>query len=64
MDREVVKELIQNEFNSKNLKAELKKILDVNHRKAIFNDYYELELKLGEAGASQKTAELIFKELS
>jgi len=64
MDREVVKELIQNEFNTTNLKAELKKILDDDHRKTIFNDYYELEQKLGEAGASQKTAKLIVKELS
>jgi lipid-A-disaccharide synthase len=64
MDREVVKELIQHEFKTKNLKAELKKILDDKHRKVLFNDYHELELKLGEAGASQKTAELIVKDLS
>jgi len=63
MDREVVKELIQNEFNTKTLKAELLKILDDNHRKVIFNDYYALEQKLGEAGASQNTAELIVKDL-
>jgi lipid-A-disaccharide synthase len=63
MDREVVKELIQNELNTKNLKTELKKILDDDYRKTLFNDYYALEQKLGEAGASQKTAELIVKEI-
>ncbi len=64
MDREVVKELIQNEFNTKQLKAELQKILEDNHRKKIFDDYTELEHQLGDSGASQKTAELIFKDLS
>lgn len=64
MDREVVKELIQNEFNSKNLKIELKKILEEKNRKRIFSDYYELEQKLGGKGASRNTAELIFKKIS
>jgi len=64
MDREVVKELIQNEFNRKNLKTELTKILDKENRKRIFSDYHELEQKLGGKGASEKTAELIFKKIS
>ncbi len=63
MEREVVKELIQNDLNTKNLKAELKKILDEKVRKRIFEDYYELEKKLGGQGASKKTAELIFQKL-
>ncbi len=63
MDREVVKELIQNEFNTKNLKAELDKILDENIRKKIFEDYFALEQKLGGKGASKKTAELIFNNI-
>ncbi|GAA4307567.1 lipid-A-disaccharide synthase [Pontixanthobacter gangjinensis] len=63
MDREVVKELIQNEFNSKNLKAELSKILDKKNRKRIFEDYYQLEQKLGGSGASKNTAELIYKKI-
>ncbi|PTX41695.1 lipid-A-disaccharide synthase [Christiangramia gaetbulicola] len=64
MNREVVKELIQNEFNSKNLKIELKKILDEKTRKKIFGDYFELEQKLGGKGASKKTAELIYHKIS
>ncbi|APG61065.1 lipid-A-disaccharide synthase [Christiangramia salexigens] len=63
MNREVVKELIQNDFNSKTLKAELLKILDEKNRNRIFEDYFELEQKLGGNGASKKTANLIFNKL-
>lgn len=63
MDKEVVKELIQNEFNSKNLKRELDIILDPYERTKFFINYYELEKKLGGKGASEKTAKLIFKAL-
>lgn len=59
LDREVVKELIQGSFNTKDLKTELEKILDSDHRKQLFNDYYDLEQKLGGSGASSKTAALI-----
>ncbi len=64
MGREVVKELIQNDFNTKNLKAELKKILDPQHRETIFSGYFELEKKLGGPGASEKTAKLILYNLN
>lgn len=63
MEREVVKELIQNDFTRKNLMKELQKILDPQHRETIYNGYYELEKKLGGAGASQKTAKLIFNSV-
>ena len=61
LDREVVKELIQNEFNEKNLENELFKILDHRGRKAIFDAYYDLEKALGGKGASENTAKLIVK---
>ncbi|MCG9971845.1 lipid-A-disaccharide synthase [Christiangramia crocea] len=64
MNREVVKELIQDDFNSKNLKAELNKILDEENRKRIFEDYFELEQKLGGNGASGKTAQLIYQNIT
>jgi lipid-A-disaccharide synthase len=64
MEREVVKELIQQELNTNNLKRELNKILDGEHRKKMFSDYYELEKILGGAGASEKTARLIFEKIS
>lgn len=64
MDREVVKELIQSDFNKKNLKKELSKILQGAAREKMFADYYELEKKLGGAGASEKTAQLIYSKLT
>lgn len=63
MEKEVVKELIQKDFNKKSLKKELNKILETNNRKTIFEDYYELEKKLGGAGASEKTAKLIYSTI-
>jgi len=63
MDREVVKELIQDEFNEKQLQVELEKILSTEKRKQILADYKELKEKLGGEGASEKTASLILKSL-
>ncbi len=63
MDREVVKELIQNELNTKNLKSELEKILTEPKRSQVLNDYKELREKLGGQGASERTAELILGDL-
>ncbi|TYQ00477.1 lipid-A-disaccharide synthase [Tenacibaculum adriaticum] len=59
MDKEVVTELIQDDFNKKKLKQELTKILDTDYRKQLFLNYFELEQKLGGKGASKKTAKLI-----
>ncbi len=59
MDREVVTELIQIEFNTNRLKKELVYILDNYNRAVLFLDYYDLEKKLGGIGASEKTAKLI-----
>jgi len=63
MNREVVTELIQNEFTSKHLKLELDKILDASGREKMLKDYEALKTKLGGTGASQKTADLIFDSL-
>lgn len=60
MDRVVVTELIQNDFNKKSLKNELDKILDLESRKKMFLEYFELEKALGGKGASEKTAQLIY----
>jgi lipid-A-disaccharide synthase len=59
MDKEVVKELIQDQCNSKNIKAELQKLLQPESRKLILEEYELLEKKLGGKGASAKTAALI-----
>jgi lipid-A-disaccharide synthase len=60
MDREVVTELIQNDFNDKRLAKELTRLLDTNHRENLLLDYSNLEQQLGGKGASKKTAQLIY----
>ncbi len=64
MDREVVKELIQHDLNTANLKSELKNILDPDTRKKLMADYKELKQKLGGSGASAKTARLMIQYLA
>ncbi len=64
MGKEVVTELIQNEFNTKNLKQELTIILDDYERTKFFINYYDLEKKLGGKGASEKVAGLIYNSIN
>ncbi|MDT0553208.1 lipid-A-disaccharide synthase [Urechidicola vernalis] len=59
MDREVVTELIQNDFNEKRLEGELQKLLDEKQREKLFEDYFDLEQRLGGKGASENAAKLI-----
>lgn len=59
MDREVVKELIQNDLNTNNLVKELKNILETEKRFEMFRDYELLREKLGGKGASAQAAEVI-----
>ncbi|MGM5469535.1 lipid-A-disaccharide synthase [Flavobacteriaceae bacterium LMO-SS05] len=63
MDKEVVTELIQDDFNTMRLKQELSLILDDYERIKFFLNYFDLEKKLGGKGASEKTAKLIFKSI-
>ncbi|MGB2684178.1 MAG: lipid-A-disaccharide synthase, partial [Olleya sp.] len=60
LDKEVVTELIQGDFNTKRLKKELDTILDSYERTKYFMSYYDLEKKLGGKGASENTAKLIY----
>ena len=64
MDKEVVKELIQEELTTKNLKSELNKILNLESRSILLENYAQLEQNLGGEGASKKTAELICNYLN
>ncbi len=59
MDKEVVTELIQDDFNKQHLILALNAILQPEKRKTLFLEYYDLEQKLGGKGASQKVAKLI-----
>lgn len=58
--REVVKELIQSDFNPDRVIEELRTILPLgSDRERVLNDYQDLTQLMGEPGASEKTAELI-----
>lgn len=64
MGRQIVKELIQGDFNFNSLREELGKILEGSGRDKILSDYALLESRLGEGSASETTAELILEDLS
>jgi lipid-A-disaccharide synthase len=60
MDKEIVKELIQQDFNEINLKSNLSKILPgSSFRTYILDEYQKLKEKLGGEGASKRTAQKI-----
>ncbi len=63
MDREVVKELIQNDLNLDHLVKELNKILDGAGREKMLIDYKILKEKLGGVGASHNAADVILKSI-
>ena len=60
MEREVVKEFIQQQLTAANLIAELKKLLkDTTYRNAMLNNLKQVREKLGGPGASAKAAALV-----
>ncbi len=59
MDAEIVVELIQDDCNKNRIKAELSNILKPENRAIILKNYALLEQKLGNIGASEKTAKAI-----
>lgn len=61
MDRPLVRELIQDELNPKNLRAALAEILTPEKSKEIKAGYAELRKCLGDGGASQRAAAAILK---
>lgn len=63
MNKAVVKELIQKDLNTENLKVELDKILHAEHRKQLQKNYAQLYEKLGGTGASDKTALLMVERI-
>ncbi len=57
MEKEVVKELIQDDLNSEKLRAEIDKLLfDRDYRNSMLDDMAELKKRLGEPGASERAA--------
>ena len=64
MGREVVKELIQGEMTEANIVKELDQLLHNGKRqRQLLEDYEELKGRLGNAGASEKAAEVIIDAL-
>lgn len=61
MDREVVKELIQNDLTTPNLVNELNKMLNGETRNKVLKEYSLLREKLGGKGASDNAADVILK---
>ena len=60
MDRLVVKELIQKDMTSSNIRDEIQSLLNSSKRqKKLLEDYEELKYVLGNAGASDRAAETI-----
>lgn len=64
VDREIVKELIQEDCNEVLLNKELNKILDGEGRQKMLDNYTELQERMGKPGASEKTANLIWQYLN
>lgn len=60
LDRPLVTELIQQDFTAEKLEAELQLLLSAKRRKALSEGYAELHHKLGESGASMRTAKEIW----
>lgn len=64
MDREAVKELVQQDMNADTVRNELDRLLnDRPYRERMIDDLRLLREKLGGSGASARTAELLWKSL-
>ncbi len=65
MDKEVVKELIQNDLTPQKIISELNNLKDSNSSsyKELKKNYENLEIKLGGGGASEKVASLLLEKL-
>ena len=64
MDKEIVKELIQDDLNEQVLKTELDKLLTLPIQYTIRQDFALLKTKLGNVGASKKASDVIAKLLA
>jgi len=61
MEKEIVRELIQDNFNSDTLKEELDRLLgDNEYREKVVDGMLRLRKNIGEPGASERTARKIF----
>jgi lipid-A-disaccharide synthase len=64
MDREVVREMIQEDLTAEKLRAELDRLLhDAPYRERMVHDLNDLRARLGGPGASEKAAQALWKIL-
>jgi lipid-A-disaccharide synthase len=64
LNREAVKELIQNDLSAENISKELDQILNnAVYRESILTAYKELQHNLGEGGASAKLAQFLVEDV-
>jgi len=63
LEKEAVTELLQTAFSPKRIIAEQHKLMQPDRQSALQADYDELYEKLGEAGASERTATLVLEDL-
>lgn len=62
--REIVKELFAKKFTVDQIRKELSQLLHVqSYRQNMLNNYKEMQMKLGEPGASRRAAEIIYRRL-
>tara|TARA_B110000914_G_C15462912_1_gene446797 strand:+ start:159 stop:1265 length:1107 start_codon:yes stop_codon:yes gene_type:complete len=59
MNKEILKELIQDQLNEENLRIELKNILTLSSQYTIRQEFNTLKTKLGSVGASSRAANII-----
>jgi lipid-A-disaccharide synthase len=65
MDKLVVKELIQEDCNLQQIGTELDLLInDADYRNTMLSNYNELDIRMGQPGASAKTADLILGYLT
>lgn len=64
MNEAVVTELIQADYNEDRLKKELELILEGEGRETMLIQYKEMRKKLGDGGASERAAEVVFQAAS
>tara|TARA_B100001741_G_C16519136_1_gene583850 strand:- start:474 stop:1559 length:1086 start_codon:yes stop_codon:yes gene_type:complete len=63
LNKPALKELIQYDFNVRNIKNELSKLLNIDNKKKIIRDYNQVKLQLGKPGCFEKISKLIYTDL-
>ena len=63
MEKEVVKELIQDKFNFKNIQNELDNLKKDKFQKKMVKDFKDLRRRIGELNSSEKLAKIIYEKI-